>query len=260
MRRPWSCYKLLSKSMAVSWWRVELWSACNSKRGYNLQGVPPTAAFCLGAALDELKLSLGGRASTRLCKSADFGLVPTGRGEPAPFPGHTCIYLPLLAGFQWTQSFSCASLGNKSLTSQLLLPVEGVQRGVFWWAQVGDKGLRVQETPGGGQNLPQTRQSLPALLSALIQYVTCTSSTYFLLPSFQQQIKAANIKGLPGSSVRKESACNAGDPASIPGLGRFPWRRKWQPTSVFVLGKSHGQRNLAGYSLWGRRSQTQLSN
>ena len=34
-----------------------------------------------------------------------------------------------------------------------------------------------------------------------------------------------------------------------PGLGRqIPWRRKWQPTPVFLLGKSHGQRSLAGSS------------
>ena len=30
------------------------------------------------------------------------------------------------------------------------------------------------------------------------------------------------------------------------------WRRKWQPTSVFLPGKSHGQRILVGYSPWGR--------
>ena len=28
--------------------------------------------------------------------------------------------------------------------------------------------------------------------------------------------------GFPGSSAGKESACNAGDPGSVPGLGRFP--------------------------------------
>ena len=33
----------------------------------------------------------------------------------------------------------------------------------------------------------------------------------------------------------------------------IPWRRKWQSTLVFLPGKSHGQRNLAGYSLWGRK-------
>ena len=27
-----------------------------------------------------------------------------------------------------------------------------------------------------------------------------------------------------------------------------PWRRKWQPTPEFLLGKSHGQRSLVGYS------------
>ena len=30
---------------------------------------------------------------------------------------------------------------------------------------------------------------------------------------------------------------------------KIPWRRKWQPTPVFFLGESHGQRNFAGYSL-----------
>ena len=28
----------------------------------------------------------------------------------------------------------------------------------------------------------------------------------------------------------------------------MPWRRKWQPTPGFLLGKSHGQRSLADYS------------
>jgi len=46
----------------------------------------------------------------------------------------------------------------------------------------------------------------------------------------------------------KESACQFGDAGPIRGLGRFPWRRKWQPTPVFLPGKFHGQRNLVGYS------------
>ena len=37
----------------------------------------------------------------------------------------------------------------------------------------------------------------------------------------------------------------------ILGLGRFPWRRKWQPTPVLLPGQSHGQRSLEGYSSWG---------
>ena len=35
-----------------------------------------------------------------------------------------------------------------------------------------------------------------------------------------------------------------------PWVGRIPWRRKWQPTSVFFMGKYHGQRSLAGYGPW----------
>ena len=34
---------------------------------------------------------------------------------------------------------------------------------------------------------------------------------------------------------------------------QIPWRRKWQPTPVFLPGESHGPRSLAGYSLWGHR-------
>ena len=30
---------------------------------------------------------------------------------------------------------------------------------------------------------------------------------------------------------------------------KIPWRRKWQPTPVFLPGESHGQRSLVGYSL-----------
>ena len=45
---------------------------------------------------------------------------------------------------------------------------------------------------------------------------------------------------------------NMGDLGSIPGLGKIPWRRKWQPTPVFLPGESHG-RNLVGYSAWGRK-------
>ena len=56
-----------------------------------------------------------------------------------------------------------------------------------------------------------------------------------------------------GGSASKESACNAGDLGSIPGLGRFPLRRIWQPTPVFLPGESQGQRSLVGYSLRDRR-------
>ena len=36
------------------------------------------------------------------------------------------------------------------------------------------------------------------------------------------------LLGFPGGPEVKASACNAGDLDSIPGLGRFPWRKKWR--------------------------------
>ena len=36
-----------------------------------------------------------------------------------------------------------------------------------------------------------------------------------------------------------------------PWVGKITWRRKWQPTPVFLPGESHGRRNLTGYSPWG---------
>ena len=38
-----------------------------------------------------------------------------------------------------------------------------------------------------------------------------------------------------------------------PWSGKIPWRRAWRPTLVFLSGKSHGQRSLAGDSPWGRK-------
>jgi len=31
-------------------------------------------------------------------------------------------------------------------------------------------------------------------------------------------------------------------------VGKIPWRRKWQPTPVFLPGEAYGQRSLAGYN------------
>ena len=62
------------------------------------------------------------------------------------------------------------------------------------------------------------------------------------------------LRGFPDGSAGKESTCHTGDTGdvgSIPGVGKIPRIRKWQPTPVFLLGKSQEQRNLVGYSPWG---------
>jgi len=55
----------------------------------------------------------------------------------------------------------------------------------------------------------------------------------------------------PGGSVVKESTCQCRRHGFDPWFRNIPWRRKWQPTSVLFLGKSHGQRSLVGFSPWG---------
>ena len=46
----------------------------------------------------------------------------------------------------------------------------------------------------------------------------------------------------------EESACRCRRCGFDPWMGKIPWRRKWQPTFVFLPGKFHGQRSLLVYS------------
>ena len=61
---------------------------------------------------------------------------------------------------------------------------------------------------------------------------------------------AQSVKNLP---AMQETGFNSW-------IGKIPWRREWQPTLVFLPRESHGQRSLAGYRAWGRKSWAQLSN
>ena len=55
------------------------------------------------------------------------------------------------------------------------------------------------------------------------------------------------------SSFGKESACSAGDLGLIPGSGKIPWRRKWQPIPV-LPGEFHGYiEEPGGLQSWGRK-------
>ena len=68
--------------------------------------------------------------------------------------------------------------------------------------------------------------------------------------------KVSICEGFPGGTSDKEAAgqcrrlwtCECD-----PWVGRIPWRKKWQPTPVFLLRESHGQRSLAGYRPWGHK-------
>ena len=61
---------------------------------------------------------------------------------------------------------------------------------------------------------------------------------------------AGNLSlGFPGGPVVKNSPAKRH--GFDPWVRKIPWRRKWQPTPVFLPGESHEQRSLAGYSPWG---------
>ena len=67
---------------------------------------------------------------------------------------------------------------------------------------------------------------------------------------------ATNTRGFPGDTSGKEflwqwRRCKRHGFSLW--VRKIPWRRKWQPTPVFLPGKSHGQRSLASYSPWGHK-------
>ena len=95
----------------------------------------------------------------------------------------------------------------------------------------------------------------------------------FIAASFTQQPKSGRNPsihstdkwiGLPRWHSGKASACQCRRHRRCrfnPWVGKISWRKKRQPTPVFLPGKSHGPRNLVGYSPWGRKeSDTTKSN
>ena len=59
----------------------------------------------------------------------------------------------------------------------------------------------------------------------------------------------------PDGASSKEPTCQCRRHRCVfdPWVGKIPWRRKWQPTPVFLLGESNGQRSLVGYSPCSRK-------
>ena len=77
--------------------------------------------------------------------------------------------------------------------------------------------------------------------------------------TFEKSLKRRGVSkpsGFPGGTVIKNMPANAGDAGDSglnPESGRFPYRRAWELTLVFLSGESHGQKNLKGYRPWDRK-------
>ena len=76
--------------------------------------------------------------------------------------------------------------------------------------------------------------------------VNVSNNLSFLLEAYQvaQQVKNPSVM-----QEMRETEFNLW-------VRKIPWRRKWQPTPVFLSGESHGQRSLAGYSPQGYKELT----
>ena len=68
-------------------------------------------------------------------------------------------------------------------------------------------------------------------------------------------LSTCNVQDFPHDSDSKKSACNV-RPGFDPWVGKIPWRREWQPTSVFLLGEFPGTEEPCGLQFMGSQSQT----
>ena len=95
----------------------------------------------------------------------------------------------------------------------------------------------------------------PGLISFRMDWLDLLATQGTLKNLLQHHSSKASIQliqyvGFPGGSVVKTLSANAGEVGSTQ-VRKIPWRRKWQPTPVFLPGESHGQRSLEGSSPWG---------
>ena len=114
----------------------------------------------------------------------------------------------------------------------------------LWWSRTVKQKSRYLGWGGG------TERVIDSLCRALyIGSSSSSDSSTFLLRSL------IHI-GFPGGAGGKEPTCQCRRHKRYgfnPWVGKIPWKLAWQPTPVFLPGKFHGQRSLAGYNSWGHK-------
>ena len=176
--------------------------------------------------------------------SRPHGLQPTRLLHPWDFPGKSTgvgchcllryiyIYIGLAKKFFWLVT----PIVNKVLE----------HKNVFYFLP------KAKQTFGASQHIYSFSDSFPIQVitkcSASFPVVYIRSTMFIYLNSIYHCLKwpAGASHGLSG----KEPACQC---RFNPWVRKIPWRRKWQPTPVFLPGESHGQRSLGGYSPRGHK-------
>ena len=94
----------------------------------------------------------------------------------------------------------------------------------------------------------QVMQCATSEPSASMEFIAMSLSLHFMMSQQGSRgfSSGSAVKNLPAMQENQ-----ARDMGLIPGSGRSPGERKWQPTPVFLPGKLYGQRSLVGYSPWG---------
>ena len=104
-------------------------------------------------------------------------------------------------------------------------------------------------------SLPLWQDSGPPIFLERIS-PTCGISTYLCKKKKKkkrQGVFKREALSFPCGTSCKKICLQCRKPRFDPWVGKSPWRRKWQPTPVFLPGRSHGRRSLVGYSPWGHK-------
>ena len=126
---------------------------------------------------------------------------------------------------------------------------------MFWYRKKNTRGNLESTVCAEHREVCMQQHPLLAFPVAVREWCRSWSCVYRLL-----RFCCHLLSGLPRSRSGKESACQFRSCRFDPWVGKIPWRRKWQPSPIFLPGKSLGQRSLVDYSLWGhRKSWTWLS-
>ena len=110
---------------------------------------------------------------------------------------------------------------------------------------------------------PSSIKEVPALTIVEGRLRVTEELTMALLPlGISQPIFPGTFPDFSGGTSGKEPGCQCRRHKRCgfdPWVGKIPQRRKWQPTYVFLPGKPHAQRSLAGYSPWGHKKQSKTT-
>ena len=112
---------------------------------------------------------------------------------------------------------------------------------LFFLRDCGSKHRKEVRMDSGNEGFPQTKKKKKGSSGSLPTHIFGSPLWYLALPWWLRQLSICLQYRRPGFH---------------PWVRKIPWRREWQPTPVFLLGESHGQRSLVGYSPWVAESDT----